>query len=458
MASPPEAYSYDSSVVEAKPRLREEVREELREELRTLDMNRIAPEEKLRIERQAVEGSVGDVELFERSWRKTQPETLSEIERKIDELGAEPPLPPQIETPRGRGPLPASLPPRSPSVTTLSPAPVPPGPRRVRALSGRLSPSEEKAIAKHLAAEVKRTNVLFNTTRGRVVEVEFKRGQEVGSTTLTVNVDGEVSTLDEIGSKLDSMSFPQAGLPSDVLAPSRPGEPELSPVGERESAEAPRPTAGGKPAQGTKGGVEDRRMLGLSPSTRNQPVDAIEGVGETFGGKLRAANIRIVEDLLRDEPENIAGRADIPAELVRKWQAMARLQAIKGVGPQYSELLVRAGVSDLESMAKQTPSQLSGQLNAYQATLDVKVQGNAITPNLVDDWVRQARQLTGVKPGKKAPESPKKKFGLGFGKKGATSTQAPAPTVPATPSSDTAPPEPTGEKGKRKFGLPFGKK
>lgn len=126
----------------------------------------------------------------------------------------------------------------------------------------------------------------------------------------------------------------------------------------------------------------------------DEVVGAIEGIGEAYGAKLAAIGITTVGQLVARPAGAIAIDAGVPMTLVAKWQAMGRLQFIKGVGPQYSELLVRTGITDLASLAATTPKQLAGRLNAYQESLGAPVQGNAITPALVGDWIRQARQLT----------------------------------------------------------------
>ncbi|HEV8359086.1 MAG TPA: DUF4332 domain-containing protein, partial [Candidatus Thermoplasmatota archaeon] len=65
---------------------------------------------------------------------------------------------------------------------------------------------------------------------------------------------------------------------------------------------------------------------------------------------------------------------------------------INGIGKQYSELLVRAGVTSVQEVATSRPAELTQRLQKYQEGLDTNVQGNPITEGLVEDWIREAKQ------------------------------------------------------------------
>lgn len=471
----PEAYTTSNSVVETKPRTREELREEFREEIRLLEMPRIAPEDKERLEREAVETSVGEVELFERAWRKTTPETIGDIERRVDALGTSG-LPAAAElaaqarsTPAGPA---AAAPPRTSGVD-FTPAPAHLPSRTGRPLASRLSPAEQRAIAKHLGGTLTKAQVVFTTSRGRVVDVEYKKAGKTHATTLVVDADGDVATLEAIGQKLDGIQLPQfspvGGVSrlEEALGPARPA----AAVPEAPRTSAPRPRVA---AVGPSG----RTASGLLPTVANQDIQHIEGVAEVYGKKLRRAGIEIIEDLCVADADDVARRSGISPELVHKWQGMGRLQAVNGIGPQYSELLVRAGVRTMAELAAQKPEALAKKLADYEATLGVRVQGTMVSETQTADWISQAKALTkaapaaahgapgpgttegvakaevpAAKPKKaKAPE-PKKGFGLPFGRKKDT-----APAEPPAEAPPEAPADEGGEKPKRKFGLPFGRK
>lgn len=70
----------------------------------------------------------------------------------------------------------------------------------------------------------------------------------------------------------------------------------------------------------------------------------IEGVGELYAAKLGAAGVDTVEQLLErcktlQGREALALETGISPKLILRWTNHADLFRIKGVGPQFSELL-----------------------------------------------------------------------------------------------------------------------
>ena len=79
----------------------------------------------------------------------------------------------------------------------------------------------------------------------------------------------------------------------------------------------------------------------------------IEGVGEVYAPKLIEAGIVTVDALLKKcaAPKGRAALAEetgISEKLILKWTNHADLFRIKGVGPQFSELLEAAGVDTVK--------------------------------------------------------------------------------------------------------------
>lgn len=60
------------------------------------------------------------------------------------------------------------------------------------------------------------------------------------------------------------------------------------------------------------------------------------------------------------------------------------LQQIKGIGPKYADKLYNAGITDLAALAASTPEQLHAIIQAKGGIAHY------------DDWIRQARELTGA--------------------------------------------------------------
>lgn len=98
----------------------------------------------------------------------------------------------------------------------------------------------------------------------------------------------------------------------------------------------------------------------------------IEGVGEVYAEKLVAAGIVKVEDLLAKcaGPKGRAELAEatgISDKLILRWTNHADLFRIKGVGPQFSELLEAAGVDTVKEFRHRVPENLQPKLEEVNA-------------------------------------------------------------------------------------------
>jgi len=127
------------------------------------------------------------------------------------------------------------------------------------------------------------------------------------------------------------------------------------------------------------------------PTERHQPIENIEGVGKTYGAKLRAIGVQEVEDLLARDPDRVAAQADIEPRLVRSWHEMAQLQAVSGIGKQYSELLVRCGVHGLAGLAEERAGPLAKRVEDYEESLEVRVTKGHVSSAMARDWIQQAK-------------------------------------------------------------------
>ncbi len=94
----------------------------------------------------------------------------------------------------------------------------------------------------------------------------------------------------------------------------------------------------------------------------------IEGVGDVYAEKLQAAGIITVDDLL-DRCATPKGRkeleeaTEISGKLILRWTNHADLFRIKGVGPQFSELLEAAGVDTVKELKHRVAANLVAKLN-----------------------------------------------------------------------------------------------
>ena len=98
----------------------------------------------------------------------------------------------------------------------------------------------------------------------------------------------------------------------------------------------------------------------------------IEGVGEVYAKKLIEAGIETPAQLL-DKCAAPAGRKALAEEtgisgaLILKWTNHADLFRIKGVGPQFSELLEAAGVDTVKELRNRVPANLQAKFEETNA-------------------------------------------------------------------------------------------
>lgn len=126
-------------------------------------------------------------------------------------------------------------------------------------------------------------------------------------------------------------------------------------------------------------------------------VEDLEGIGPTYGKRLRDNGVHTTARLAYEPATALAERIQVPRGTVEAWQQMAQLVKVKGIGPQYAEALVRAGIVGIEDLKRRSPARMADQINAYLATLDVNVLGNKITEKRVEGWKESAKQLKRIR-------------------------------------------------------------
>jgi len=122
----------------------------------------------------------------------------------------------------------------------------------------------------------------------------------------------------------------------------------------------------------------------------------LEGVGEVYAQKLKAAGVVTTEALLEKgaSPKGREALADAPgisSKLILEWVNHADLYRIKGVGSEYADLLEEAGVDTIPELAQRKPE------NLYTKMMEVneakKLVRRIPTQGQVSDWVAQAKAL-----------------------------------------------------------------
>lgn len=124
-------------------------------------------------------------------------------------------------------------------------------------------------------------------------------------------------------------------------------------------------------------------------------VEDVEGIGTVYGEQLREMGVEDTEDLAQHPVASIAEALDVSERVVTSWRWMAEIMTVVGLGPQYAELLVRSGVEGVEGLQASEPGALIEDIQEKQDSLTVKIQGNIITEDRVETWIRLAREQSG---------------------------------------------------------------
>lgn len=122
----------------------------------------------------------------------------------------------------------------------------------------------------------------------------------------------------------------------------------------------------------------------------------VEGIGPVYAEQLRAAGVVTADDLL-ERAGTAAGRTaleqatGISTGRILEWTNHVDLMRIKGVGPEYSDLLEAAGVDTVPELARRNPANLAITLAEAAAARNFvrRVPGE----KEVTGWIEQAKTL-----------------------------------------------------------------
>ena len=122
----------------------------------------------------------------------------------------------------------------------------------------------------------------------------------------------------------------------------------------------------------------------------------IEGVGDVYAEKLVAAGINKVSELLEKcaapkGRQELAEATGISEKLILRWTNHADLFRINGVGPQFSELLEKAGVDTVKEFRHRVAEYLQPKLEEVNAQLNICVRVPSVTE--VQKMIDQAKEL-----------------------------------------------------------------
>ncbi|MFO7796389.1 MAG: DUF4332 domain-containing protein [Promethearchaeati archaeon] len=119
----------------------------------------------------------------------------------------------------------------------------------------------------------------------------------------------------------------------------------------------------------------------------------IEGIGKKYAKDLNKANIEEVEDLTKlswEELENLAEKTKISLKLLDKWQEHADLMKIKGVGPEYAEVLNKIGIDSVKELSHRNPENTLKRIQEFDKEQPDVIRRLPVLDQL-KDWINQAK-------------------------------------------------------------------
>lgn len=122
----------------------------------------------------------------------------------------------------------------------------------------------------------------------------------------------------------------------------------------------------------------------------------IEGVGEVYAEKLQAAGINKASELLEKcaapkGRKELAEATGISEKLILRWTNHTDLFRISGVGPQFAELLEKAGVDTVKEFRHRVPENLQPKLEETNQQFNICGRVPAVAE--IQKMVDQAKEL-----------------------------------------------------------------
>jgi len=125
-------------------------------------------------------------------------------------------------------------------------------------------------------------------------------------------------------------------------------------------------------------------------------ISEIEGLGPAYIAKLKEKGITTTEALLREGATRngrrvLAEKTGLPEKKILEFINRADLMRIRGVGKEYSDLLVGAGVDTVRELSHRRADNLLSTMNA--ANVEKPLVRQMPTLNRVAHWIEEAKEL-----------------------------------------------------------------
>jgi predicted flap endonuclease-1-like 5' DNA nuclease len=146
----------------------------------------------------------------------------------------------------------------------------------------------------------------------------------------------------------------------------------------------------------TDGPAVLRRMSEYREGSAMATIDTIAGLDPKSATRFRKSRVRTTEALLkrgatRSGRKDLAAATRLDEKQILVWLNRADLMRVKGIGPEYSDLLEAAGVDTVKELRRRNPASLTKKM--IQINESQKLVQRLPTEGMVERWVGHAAQL-----------------------------------------------------------------
>jgi predicted RecB family nuclease len=125
-------------------------------------------------------------------------------------------------------------------------------------------------------------------------------------------------------------------------------------------------------------------------------IDQVAGISHKDATKLRKAGVRTSKGLVeaagdRKGRNELAAATGLDPKDIQQWVNHSDLLLVKGVGAEYAELLVAAGVDTLRDLRRRNPTALLAKIIGLNG--HARVVRRLPTESMVEVWIDAAREL-----------------------------------------------------------------
>ncbi len=125
------------------------------------------------------------------------------------------------------------------------------------------------------------------------------------------------------------------------------------------------------------------------------PIETIEGIGHTYGFKLKSHGIHTVRDLVKSDPSKISEICDVDTERASRWISMGKFAGLESISEEDAEAIVIATTIDsIGKLANANANELMSIIQTAVSEGYVKVPGDYVfTMEKVQRWIDEAYEL-----------------------------------------------------------------